>query len=329
VFAVEKVGDYANVIFKSVFTTPKTYRQYTLYSQPIKVVDASVYMSISEINALLAKDLSQYTNTDKANIQKVERAFALLDASEQTQVVGMSKVPQILDKLTEYVVTVQNDNAKGMVTGVENGALYQKGTVLSNIQVTALNGYKIVSIKWNGQSENISSDKSASLSAKTISGNATLVVEYEPINYFVTIINDNAKGNISGVESGTPYIENTALSNIKITARQGYKIASVKWNGSYQTIINNLVVTLSPKTLLSDCTLEVVYESIPVEPSNPSEPIDPPEQDEPLVPEEPSDNGQEGALGCASTITTGGVPFVIISLACAFALCIKKMKNEN
>ncbi len=401
VFATEKFTDYANVIFKSVYTT-NTNKSYTIYSQPIKVIDENIYMSVNELNTLLAKDVALFDDYDKAKLQIVERAYAVLDASEQSLVVGMENLPLIREKLNEYTVTVVNDdnqgtvtgltnpylsgdsanisitaklgyfissitydggaisvtdqnamtvnvqvtknaqlvitygqvsgtpsyqislindNTKGIVTGVTNGMTILEGSSLS-FSVNALSGYYVQSVTYNGASLGVSANATSfAYTINSINSTGDLVVTYAeilvvtpPSTYTVNVIVDGTKGYVTGVTSGVNYNENTVLDQIKVVARDGYEILSIKWNNVSETITNKTQVTLSAKTITEDCTLIVTFERI----DNPNE------EPEPTTP-----NTNVESKGCSSSVSISAIPAIFVLAIVAMIICIKKSKKEN
>ena len=128
-------------------------------------------------------------------------------------------------------VTIENDNAKGGVTGVENGQLFEFGAD-AEISVMSNPGYIISSIKWNGTREVINYDqqKYGYTFIATINENSTLEVTYSPLTKKVIVTNDDSKGTISGVTSGAEYGIKEGLI-IYVTPKPEFVIKSVRWNG--------------------------------------------------------------------------------------------------
>ncbi|MBQ9104448.1 MAG: hypothetical protein IJY57_05145 [Clostridia bacterium] len=187
---------------------------------------------------------------------------------------GYAVTPEIttvtIDSLTEnltvvatftekvYNATVNNDNAKGTVTGITAGEVLSEGDSL-DITVTALEGYNIVSIYWNGTAVEVTNAKTMSFTKAVDSVGASLTVVYEEdITYYtLTLENDDTKGSVLNFVNGNNIEAGTVLP-ITISAKTGYVIESVTWNGVNETITDNKTVTLN-KTITEDVTLAITY----------------------------------------------------------------------
>ncbi len=229
VFAIEKVGDYANVIFKAVYTT-NTNKSYTIYSKSIKVIDKNIYISVNDLNVLLAKDVSAFDENDKAKLAIAKRAYAALDASEQALVVGIENVDLKLEQLNTFNVSLTNDDNKGVVTGLENP--YANGAT-TNISITAKAGYRISSITYDGGQISVTNENAMVVQVQ-VTKDANLVIAYEAIpstpSYQISVTNDSAKGVISGVTDGMTVLQNQSVS-FSVNAKDGYYISSITFNG--------------------------------------------------------------------------------------------------
>ena len=178
------------------------------------------------------------TPTEAYEIESISFGGVLEELTD-AQKTGWYGVKEIFEDTTITVtykqiktkVTVENDNAKGGVTGVENGQLFEFGAD-AEISVMSNPGYIISSIKWNGVAEVINYDqqKYGYTFIATINENSTLEVTYSPLKKQVIVTNDDSKGTISGVTSGAEYGIKEGLE-ITITPNAEYVIKSVRWNG--------------------------------------------------------------------------------------------------
>ncbi|MBQ9730412.1 MAG: hypothetical protein IJV80_06350, partial [Clostridia bacterium] len=147
----EKKDGYINAIFKATAQTKAEGISYTLYSKPVRFIDADYYMSVSELNALYGKSVDELTLADIPVLEASKLSYSLLTEEEQGQVVGTAdqKIAAIQDKYVNRTVSVTFDSAKGSVTGVEAGTTYSKGQKLS-VTITANEGFYISSVTVNG-----------------------------------------------------------------------------------------------------------------------------------------------------------------------------------
>jgi hypothetical protein len=183
---------------------------------------------------------------ESANFERIEELLELKELAANGKVTmtdaqktGWYGVKEIFEDTTITVtykqiktkVTVENDNAKGGVTGVENGQLFEFGAD-AEISVMSNPGYIISSIKWNGTTEVINYDqqKYGYTFIATINENSTLEVTYSPLTKKVIVTNDDSKGTISGVTSGAEYGIKEGLI-IYVTPKPEFVIKSVRWNG--------------------------------------------------------------------------------------------------
>ncbi len=211
-----------------------------------KQITSSGYTS-SSFNALQ----TIITSIESLNLDRL----TALEVS--TQSANLANAVNDLEAL--YTISVTNDNAKGTVSGAPSGNV-DDGTILSNIVITAKTGYKIKSVKWNGVDEVISNSKTITVAPKTISSNSTLVVEYESLNFNVTLVNDSDKGSITGVTNNSAHQEGSIVSNIVITAKTGYDIASITVNGAPISVSNANSVTFN-QMIMMDTVIAVTYEA--------------------------------------------------------------------
>ncbi len=129
IFYAEKGTDYIDAIFKRTYTAT-TGLQYTIFSDKIRVISAEAYMSVADINALLNKDLTTYTVEDKANIYKVERAYAVLDEVDKAAV-DLSKLDDIIQSI-ERAAAVDT-----LIAAIPTGALTAENYATTKTAVEA------------------------------------------------------------------------------------------------------------------------------------------------------------------------------------------------
>ena len=159
---------------------------------------------------------------------------------------------------TTYTLNYTNDSTKGTITGIESGS-YVAGTTLTGGKITANSIYVISSVKINGVEQLTQKVAQYDLNV-TIDSNTTIVVEYtEKTSFSATLTSDTAQGTVTGYRTGI-YYEGDVLE-IVITAKAGYTIKSVKWNGVDETLTDNTTLTLN-RTIAGETTLEVEYEVI-------------------------------------------------------------------
>ncbi len=154
-----------------------------------------------------------------------------------------------------FVVEIVADKDCGKVKGVNAYARYEKGTVL-NISVTPKEGYKILSILWNGENVDVETPHGI-VFEKTVSKNSTLKVIYEKGYYQAFVLNDNEKGTLIGIESGGSY-KHGALYGLTATAKEGYIITSVLINNQPYAITDNKNYTFQV-AINATMTIEVKY----------------------------------------------------------------------
>lgn len=163
---------------------------------------------------------------------------------------------QVSDQVVaSATASVTNNSSRGTVTGITNGTVYNEGDVL-DITITPKTGYKIASVTWNGVEQTVNANGMTLSKTVDITG-ANLVVTYVA-TYSVTITNNNAQGTVNAnFTSGSTYEQGKSM-NAVISAKTGYKISSVKWNGVEKLTGKVTSYTLS-ETLTQNSSLVVTY----------------------------------------------------------------------
>ena len=151
-----------------------------------------------------------------------------------------------------------NVNA-GTVTGFTNGLAYDANTSL-NITITAKEGYEISTILWNDENVAVTNISTMTFS-KSVTKNSVLMATFAVKNagykvYLDENFNDNA-GTVTGFVSGAGYEANTVLP-ITVTAKTGYKISTILWNGESVGVTNTSTMSFN-KTVTKQSTLVVTF----------------------------------------------------------------------
>ncbi len=123
--------NYVDAIFKRTYTAA-TGLQYTIFSDKVRVISEDIYLSVDTLNALLAKSLTEYDATDRANIKKAKAAYAALDSEDQALitaynaeaidglVASVEKVEALETAIGELPATLTAENYAETVTAVES-----------------------------------------------------------------------------------------------------------------------------------------------------------------------------------------------------------------
>ena len=245
VFEIKEYQGYCEAIITANFTTTKTSKTqitdsysggytYALYSNPIRFIDPSVYMSVSEINNLLNSQAESFTVEDIATIEKAKVAYELLSESDKSTI-DISKADVLIDEINEiygaHVVSVSGENVS--VSGVNSGSEYDYGTNL-NIVITADTGYELTSVILDGVEVSITDNKQLTLPL-TVKKAHSVVIVANLSKHLITISGNNITTN--GLANGGEYTYGES-ANITINALSQYRITSITINGVNQTITN-------------------------------------------------------------------------------------------
>ena len=151
------------------------------------------------------------------------------------------------------------------IRGTTKNYTVNEGTS-ATITFTPDDGYRIKSLKVDGRAVTASTSYTA-----TVNSNTTLEVEFEAIPVTTYTLSISATGNgsasyggetIRGTTKNYNVTEGTSAT-ITFTPDDGYRIKSLKVDGSAVTASTSYTVTVNANT-----TVEVEYEEIPVNPSN-------------------------------------------------------------
>lgn len=159
-----------------------------------------------------------------------------------------------------YTMNVVNDDSQGAVVGIKNGASYKYGEIF-DVTVTPRTGYKISRILVNDQPITVTNEKGFSFQL-TINGVTTVKITYAYCLKTITVVNDDAKGTVTGIENGGKH-EEGAYKTIYVSPKEGFEIASVTWNGVAETLTDNQKKNgwSCQKQIVADCTLTVTYKA--------------------------------------------------------------------
>ncbi len=176
-----------------------------------------------------------------------------------SQTITANTTLSVTYKEKECVLTyVSPANGTVQINNTNTQSSYVYNTELA-IKVTPNTGYQVKSVKWNGV--DVAEFNVAGFTFnRTIADNSSLDVEFEQVRYGVTITNDSNKGTVTGVAAGETYTVNTQRA-ITISASSGYKIKSVKWNGTEKldALKTQFILT---ETITQASTLVIEYEII-------------------------------------------------------------------
>ncbi len=161
-------------------------------------------------------------------------------------------------------VTINSDDSKGLITGVEKDGKYEEGTY-KTIYVSPKEDFEIESIIWNGVAETLTDfDKKNGWSGqKSITEDCVLTVTYKATKAVLTIQNDSLKGYVNGVPTGSKCDFGTDVT-FSIVPLPGYVISSVTWKGTAKTLTaeqKNSGYSFTEK-INEDGTLIVTYEAV-------------------------------------------------------------------
>lgn len=201
------------------------------YIARAKGLQSSVYTatSFNEVVLLLNEATTLYNSSSATVFQLNEKSLELKQAMEKVVKVGNAE--NLQTKLAE---------AKKL-----NGANYSLATysVLANAitEVEALNFNDLTQTEIDGYITKLDD-----------AINALIRV------YGVTVSNEANKGSITGVSDGSSYEDGDELT-ITITAKEDYKIKSIKLNDGFLTITNSKVMTFT-HIVTNETTLQVEYE---------------------------------------------------------------------
>ena len=156
------------------------------------------------------------------------------------------------------IVTIVNDNTKGVVSGVTNGQEVLLGAEVS-VSIVAKEGFLIQSVRWAGQAIVTTPNKSVTFTREVV-GDVELRVTYEKAPCILTIVNDNAKGVVSGVTNGQNIDYGSEIS-VTISPKEHYKISSVTLGGTSVAVTNENGFSFV-STVNASASLVVVYSPV-------------------------------------------------------------------
>ena len=156
------------------------------------------------------------------------------------------------------VLTIVNDNTKGVVSGVTNGQEVTIGEEVS-VSIVAKDGFLIQSVSWAGEAIVITQNKSVAFTREVV-GDVELCVSYEKASCVLTIVNDNAKGVVSGVTNGQEIDAGSEIS-VTISPKEHYKISSVTLGGTSVAVTNENGFSFV-STVNASASLVVVYSPV-------------------------------------------------------------------
>ena len=156
------------------------------------------------------------------------------------------------------IVYVFNDDNKGVVSGVENEQEVTIGEEVS-VSIVAKDGFLIQSVSWAGEAIVITPNKSVAFTREVV-GDVELCVSYEKATCVLTIVNDNAKGVVSGVTNGQEIDAGSEIS-VTISPKEHYKISSVTLGGTSVAVTNEKGFSFV-STVNASASLVVVYSPV-------------------------------------------------------------------
>ncbi len=144
----------------------------------------------------------------------------------------------------------------GTVTGVTNGGVYTRGTML-NATITPQAGYVIQSITWGGEPQTIT-NANGMVFKPIITSDKLLQVTFAEKMVNVTLTYDHAKGSVSGIVAGLNKVDSY---NVTISPNQGYLINKVWVNGIAVTVTSENGFSFE-RSVDADTSIEVTFKSI-------------------------------------------------------------------
>lgn len=234
---------------------------YNLLVKDVRDSYFEVYLDGQKIetfaNGIVSEQCNWYKGENVYRLEKGQHTLKILFLNDQIEVGGI-RLNTLSFAGNKFKVSIDNDAEKGLILGADSNSYFEYNSDLK-LTVKAKEGYKISSVKWNGQNQALPTDAVLYSFNVLKTDDDSLSVTYQTDSrpyYDVTLTNDDNKGSVTGLSTGR-YVN--AQHNVTVKAKEGYRIASVKWNGQNLQVTNDTEFTF---TIMVDAPAQLTIEYV-------------------------------------------------------------------